>query len=475
MPLKSLLSSETKLVTRDVIPARTGALTTMVNGRLVTYDDNKETYFTKAYNVNDTVYSIINLITDKIRVAPWGVYRVVDEKSYKQYKAILKKKDWSAKDHSRAVKLQGKALEMLEDGGALGQLLDNPNDTDTFSDLVANAAGFKLLTGDAYLWANRLTLGSDKGLPGELVLLPSQYVEIYSTDTFPSRVTGYRLSYLRDKENKYAPEDVMHTKYWNPDYQINGANHYGVAPLKAALNLLQRSNSSMTASASLYKNEGIKGMLTLDHKVSEGASDEALDEVNRLAQAMRTSWTGETNRGKIGLGGYSMQWIPIGLSQQDMQIIESEKWDLRRLCNVFGLSSELLNDPDNKTYANKEEAEAALTTRAALPQMTSFRDNFNKKLIKDWGGKPGIVIDFDLTCYTELQTDAKDTVTWGVQLMDRGWPLNRLLDVLQLEKMDDPIFDEGRVTPQMGQTLTDYNLNEVDSALNEENENSGNL
>lgn len=45
------------------------------NGLYVGPPDNQESYITNGYQLNDIVYSAIQLILDKITVAPWGFTR----------------------------------------------------------------------------------------------------------------------------------------------------------------------------------------------------------------------------------------------------------------------------------------------------------------------------------------------------------------------------------------------------------------
>ncbi len=45
------------------------------------------------YSANDIVYSIVKLITDKAKLAPFHVYKVVDEKAAKKYKALMSQPD----------------------------------------------------------------------------------------------------------------------------------------------------------------------------------------------------------------------------------------------------------------------------------------------------------------------------------------------------------------------------------------------
>ena len=127
-----------------------------------------------------------------------------------------------------------------------------------------------------------------------------------------------------------------------------------------------------------------------------------------------------------------------------------------------------MND-DQKAYNNFAEAEKSLTMRACLPRLTRKRDNLTMKAQKDWGLDKRYVIDFDMTVFSELQEDMKDMVSWLTPLLDRGLPLNRVLELLALEKIDHPYYDQPRITPQMGESLEDYQLNDIDNALNNDN------
>ena len=77
----------------------------MINGRLIGYDDNIQSYITNGYNVNDIIYSIVNLITDKVKIAPFGLYTIQDEQAYKQLNALKSKKDLTALDYNKVLAL----------------------------------------------------------------------------------------------------------------------------------------------------------------------------------------------------------------------------------------------------------------------------------------------------------------------------------------------------------------------------------
>lgn len=73
-------------------PPVTGGKFIEVNGQITWIPDNLESYVVNGYQANDIIYSIINMIMDKIKVAPWGLYKVVDEGALKKYNSYLEQK-----------------------------------------------------------------------------------------------------------------------------------------------------------------------------------------------------------------------------------------------------------------------------------------------------------------------------------------------------------------------------------------------
>jgi HK97 family phage portal protein len=134
------------------------------------------------------------------------------------------------------------------------------------------------------------------------------------------------------------------------------------------------------------------------------------------AQALKTSIAqkgGAENFNSIAVSAYEVDWKQIGLSPVELNIIESEKWDMKALCNIYGVPSQLLNDSDSKTYNNQQEGEKALTLRCAIPLLDSLRDNLNRKLHTDWGYKgTDIYVDYDIKVYQELESNKTEQVTW---------------------------------------------------------------
>jgi HK97 family phage portal protein len=403
----------------------------VVNGQIVWDTTNDKQIIKNGYEANDIVYSVINIITNKVKVAPWAVYKIVDESSLKRYNGALINKDFKA-----AKEFKRKALEPYDGDGKLNELLQYPNSEETWADQIEQASGFKLLTGDKYLWGELLKAGANSGKPNSLHVLPSHLMHIIASRGFPMEAVGYEMwmGYIK----KFTREEVLHEKYWNPRYSLNGGQLYGMAPLQAACKNIDRSNSAKEAGAKKFKNGGAEGVLYQDDDKLDDA-DLAEAQIGALEKSWNDKYAGSSNAGKIVLSGYKVGWASIGLSPVDLAIIESEKWDLRMICNIFGVPSQLMNDPDNKIQANVDAAEKALTSRCAVPLLISHRDSVVRKLRTDWGYKgKNIYVDFDTSVYSELQEDEKDKAAW---LSKSVLTIKQRYEIMGIE-MPDNIPDE---------------------------------
>lgn len=435
----------------------------LIGGRLVAYDDNRETYILKGYNLNDHVYSIVQLITNKAKEAPWGLYRVKDEASYKALQGIRRKREWSAIDFKRAKDLQYKALVPVADPGKWGELLQWPNENQSFAELLGDTLIYKLLVGNGYLYGRLLKGGVNAGVPYDLNNLPAQWTNIISDGMFPVRAVGYWVNLWPDA--RYLPSEVLHIRTPNPNWDVNGQQLYGMAPLKAGLRRLQKNNSLTEAEASMYENQGVNGVLHMKAKPGEADGEQLIKEVQALKETMVNEWEGASNKGKIGLSAYDIGFENMGLTAEEMAMIESGMVDLRYLCNLFGgVPSQLLNDPTNKHYNNYKEGEKALTSRCVMPHLTQFRDNLNRMGQKYWGMPAGTVADFDVTVFSELQSDVKDTAEWTSKMI--AIIPNEQRELCGLSAIDDEVMNEPWVQSLGRQPISDYNVNEVDNALN---------
>ena len=389
---------------------------------------DQRSFVDDGYVANDIVYSIIKLITDKAKIAPFHVYKVVDEKAAKKYKSLAAQKDINLKELET---LHKKAYELYTGDQRLNELLKYPNEEDCWSDLVEQWCGFKLITGNSFIYGKLIEAGNNQGKPFELFALPSQYMAIIANiNVFPPTRAGYQLYY--GQMWSFDTKEILHDKYFNPQWGVTGGQLYGQSPLRAAAKNLTRSNEAKTAAVASFQNGGPAGVLFMNDERFDPTSGQA------QAQALKTAVSqkgGAANFNSIAVSGYKVDWKQIGLSPVELNIIESEKWDLKALCNIYGVPSQLLNDSDSKTYNNQREGEKALTLRCAIPLLNALTENLNRKLHTDWGYKgTNLYVDYDLSVYGELEANKSEQTAW----LNTAWWISpkQKLDIMNIEVPD---------------------------------------
>ncbi|MFB6456493.1 phage portal protein [Chitinophaga sp. Hz27] len=433
---------------------RKSAVMQFIGNQLVMYPDKKSEYIRKGYTYNDIVYSVVRIQLDKIMVPGWAPYDVIDEKAYQQYQAIQKSITSTSfttpegiqklhKDAKMAFYLRSKALQPSTDG-RLAELMKWPNQDQSYADFIGEACGFKLVTGDKFISAELAGGGLNTGKPLAMYNQPSDLVNIVRSDSYPFTDAAYNVQLygVTGVNPKYAREEMLHEKYWNPEYNIAGTQLYGMAPLKATLKRVHRNNEAQLRGLKAFQNGGADGVVYIDDpETSRLHQKMAFEQIGALKNKWDSEFSGADKAGKAVWSGYKMGWTRIGLSPVELAILESEKWDMRMICNVFGVPSQLLNDPENKSYNNSSEGEKALTARCALPLLIAHRESTNRKLQTDWGYKgTRTIVDFDMTAFSELEENKKDQVAW---LKDAWWLTgNQKLQIMGEPESKESLMNE---------------------------------
>jgi len=448
-----------------------------LGGQVMIYPDKKDLYIKKGYLFNDIVYSIVGLITNKVKVPEWGAYTVEDEKAYNAYLAagrMMSTKNYSqfgegemaeiSKDYKGLMALRSKALKPYTGNARLTELLKYPNENQTWSDLMEETAGFKLITGDKYKLADLAIGGLNKGLPLSIDNLPSQHMIIRASNTIPMRELSYELQ--MGAIIPYTREQILHEKYYNPDWDATGKQLYGLSPIQAAWRRVQRSNEGVTQGLAQFQNGGADSILTPDSsdmdyiRFLSTLTKEQLGAQKETIEAIING--GSKRAGSIGILNSPWKHTRIRLSPADLDLITSEQWDMRMLCNVWGVPSQLMNDPENKIQANASAGERALTTRCALPLLISERESLNRKMHTHWGLKgSNVIIDFDMTVFSELEETKASQVTW---LKDAWWfTPNQKLQIMGEPVSDNENMDKYYV-PSGLVSIDDLNIQSQDLA-----------
>lgn len=403
------------------------------------YKPDLLSYLIHGYKDNDVVYSAVNLVMDKARMAPWGLYEIQDESSLKSYNAILSRKEITAKDWNKAVEYREKALIPVKRPDSktdqIKKLLQWANSQETFNDLVANTVGNHMIFGNAFWDGNNLDMGADEGIPDHIDNLPPQLVTILFNRGYPTTITKYKLEIEGYPE--FIPQRIIHTRLWNPGgYDVQGKHLFGMSPLEAGKKILQRNNAVKYATVQAFENGGAIGVLYADD--DRLTIDEGLAQIEAVKKKWDEDYRGQY--GKVAHSGYKVGFQKITDTLENMRVAEIENLDMRRIFNLWGIPSQLANDPENRTYNTQKEAEKALTSRCAIPRLVSIRDSLNYRLGGDWGKlDKKYYADFDGTVYDELQEDVGKKWEHVKQL-----PISSRskLETMGMDADENPLLDE---------------------------------
>ena len=272
--------------------------------------------------------------------------------------------------------------------------------------------------------------------------MPSQYTEIISGGIYMP-VRGYKMT-IGDLLYEFPVEDVLHDKMPNYNYGWGG-ELYGQSPIQAAVKTVSKSNESYNASLKSFQNMGAVGIISSDETQSGQFTEE---QARQLDGAWKKNYAGSSNSGKMAFTGARIKYTQLGLSPVDLGVIEDYKMTLRDLCNVYHVPSEIFNDPDNKSYANKQEARKAVYTDAIMPLVNTFLEEFNR-FIGDSYGK-GIYVDADWSAVPEMQADRKQLM----EIYSKGVELGAYSRNEYRQKLGDDRNDE---VPEMDAYTTTLN------------------
>lgn len=399
-------------------------------------EDSPDEYIKSGYEYNPDVYSVVNHITNAISSVPPVVSVVTNQKKARKYYRLKQNRRYktSVKKIQEARELKEEAFEEVDPSDELYKLIDKPNPLQAWPEFFENMMGFKFVTGNSF--AHGIELSDSRF--GEMWVLPPQYTRIKADASFETVVKAYVLEIYGRSSDDIPPENVMHLKYWNPDYSHTGSHLYGMSPLKAARRAIRSGNDGQQAMAKAFNNMGAAGMVYPDDPDIELGPKQQ----GQVQKFFDQQGAGPDNYKRALVMSAKMGWTNFGMSPVDLEIIEGKKLSMRDICNVYSFPSELLNDPDNKTNTNKRESRRQLWLDVGIPTLERAYSEFNRWLVPRYNDATGreYHIDYDVSGIEALADDMKAKTEW----LDRAWWItpDEKRSEMDYEASEIPSFDE---------------------------------
>lgn len=315
-------------------------------------------------------------------------------------------------NNSKSIKwiLKKKTGEKIEEvtSGLLYDLINKPNEKQTREEFVESCSLDYTLSGNLFLYP-QVALGFTRPTACEtlfpqLMEIKTKYVGKFNTvENYIYRIGGHQFPIPK--------EEIVHLKYKNPSL-FGIETMRGLSPLTAGYLTLVGLNGNQVASASIYKHQGVAGILSnegdytltpLEQKYQQSIFDEKM--------------SGASLFGKIIQSTSKVSYTRLGLDPSQLKLIESKLLKMRDLCNIYEINSALLNDPDNKVFSNSKEAEKQFWIRKVIPNTKSIVSAYEKAIVEPFNkiefptGKSKYFIDLDLESLEVLQADKLSEAT----------------------------------------------------------------
>jgi HK97 family phage portal protein len=244
-------------------------------------------------------------------------------------------------------------------------LLQRPNPEQGFSAFIRSVLTYKLISGNSFIEA---VLDGPGKTPNELYSLRPDRMQVIVGD-INNHILGYRYT-VGSARKDYISKEVLHLKTFHPTNDF-----YGLSPIEVAANYIDMANAAATTNTKLLQNDmRPSGMFMFERQLTEDQKKEFNDSVKNV-------FMDSNRRGfPLVLDGKT-EYKQLSMTPKDADFLELDRATTRRICRVFNVSAELINDPQNKTYANFKEARLAAYEENFLPEAFWLRDELNNWLI----------------------------------------------------------------------------------------------
>jgi HK97 family phage portal protein len=267
----------------------------------------------------------------------------------------------------------------------LADLLARPNTRQSGASFMEALYGHLLMAGNAYVEL----IGTGDG-PREMHLLRPDRVSVVADEAGWPVALEHREGSAKRRVALGSDGDgrAVHLRLFHPL-----DDHYGFAPLQAALVALDIHNAAGRWNKALLDNSARpSGALVYAPKEGGNLTDEQYE---RLKLELEDGYSGAARAGRPMLLEGGLDWKAMALSPKDMDFIEAKNAASRDIALAFGVPPMILGIPGDNTYANYQEANRAFYRTTVLPLVARMAGEFTGWLAPGYGARMRLGYDAD--------------------------------------------------------------------------------
>lgn len=239
--------------------------------------------------------------------------------------------------------------------------------------------------------------------------------EIFTEDNITVSRKEYEYIGLNESV-KINEEDLIVIDSGQPGILVDGGK------------ILQNARQQIEYSTSLLTNSAVPvGMLKAASRLTQTAID-------RLRRNFEGIFSGAKNSGRTLILEEGLQYEPISLKPDELQLTEASKQTISEIARLFNIPESLINSDANK-YASLEQNTVQFLQNTLLPIITQIESSFDKYLLSDIEKQLGYYFRFDTS--EIIRTTEKEKIETVAKGLREGlFSFNEARAKLDLPKAD---------------------------------------
>lgn len=285
----------------------------------------------------------------------------------------------------------------------LSELIQTPNEHDSWNELIYKSVFHLKLTGNAFWLKNIVNNAGDR--PEQLFALNPRKMEIQVDPRLG--IIGY--IYHADKTRiPLDLNEVIHFRNPHPNRE-----YYGIGEVEGGRKLFEEFSNRTTAKNNFWKNGATPaGLLT----ITTGANDQEAFE--KLKRKFHAQYGGPENSGKMAFLAGEWKYQQIGNTAVDGQDIEQSTQAVKDVFALHGVPLSVAGIDRAANFATARVDDLMFRRYTVLPLINLLKETLQTDLVNGFDPKARIV-----------------------------WELQGLLDLEQVAMVFVPLFDRGALSP----------------------------
>lgn len=257
----------------------------------------------------------------------------------------------------------------------VSRLIRQPNQNQTWPDLVEWMLASVLLTGNAVL----VVQNDGAGRIATLTPIPWQCVQI---DRLATGRLRYTVIGWQGVTKVYLDNEVFHLRDRSDDGLI------GRSRLSRAQSVISGAFALQDYTLNMWSNQATpSGVMTFDAKPSN-------EQIQAIKEQAQRKYSGTGNARSIMVLPNGAKWQSIAISPEDAEALESRKFSVQELCRVYGVPPPLVQDYSNNTFTNAAQASVWFAQNTLMPWVKKIEAEFIRSI---FGKSSQYELKLDLT------------------------------------------------------------------------------